>query len=260
MIIMRVLGVLILVSSFLVHIKVVNALTVGPTVTHVKNETRSIATNTTLNESTGGGYIYTYVFDATEQNKRWKAYVGNVTGTLTLDDANSYTIYEWDLGTVAANIYATRNSSTVNWTALNCSWVPTGDYTDRTISQAEDSAMQRSKVDNITATFDARNHSAFKIGDNTLAANTCYTLLPYVNNSQQTDSSNLYFEELLLYDSIHVGQGKVVYGVSVEDNVHGYNGNDPADNATYDFQMLVPEVGLSSWTSSTAYYFYVELL
>ena len=42
----------------------------------------------------------------------------------------------------------------------------------------------------------------------------------------------------------------------IEQNADGYRGQL---GETYDFQMIVPEVGLDSWTSSTAYYFYVEL-
>jgi hypothetical protein len=64
-----------------------------------------------------------------------------------------------------------------------------------------------------------------------------------------------------LYDGTNLTDysAGVIYAALIENDVSGYNGNDPVDNTTYDFQMLVPEVGTDTWTSSTAYYFYVEL-
>ena len=90
-----------------------------------------------------------------------------------------------------------------------------------------------------------------------------------MNDSVNTNDD---FEEVLLYDGGYQGSNvsngginqtnntnfkNIVYASIIEEDAHGYRGN--ADNQTYDFQMLLPEVGLSSWTSSTPYYFYVEL-
>ena len=244
---------------FLLSLKLAIASFVGPTATYVKNETRATLTNASLNESTGGAYIYTYVFDAVEQNQRWKAYVGNVTGTLTLDDANSYSIYDWDLGTINGRVYATRSSATVSWTSVNCSWGFTGNFTNMTVLQSEDTSLQHTRKDNITNTFDnQRNHSAFSVGDNAIPADSCYSIFTFVNNTRQTTTT--YFPEVVLYDGTNETNGKVIYAAIVENDKRGYNGNDPVDNATYDFQMIVPEVGTDSWSSSTPYYFYVELI
>ena len=54
----------------------------GPIVTLISNETKSAAPATKIN--TTGGSITIMRLNATTQNPRWKAYVGNVTGTLTL--------------------------------------------------------------------------------------------------------------------------------------------------------------------------------
>ena len=57
-------------------------------------------------------------------------------------------------------------------------------------------------------------------------------------------------------DSVHNNgdstNGDIVYATILEQDAQGF------DNNQYDFQMIVPEVGLT-WSSSTAYYFYVEL-
>ncbi len=243
---------------FLINVQISLSVPIGPTVTNIRNSTRVTLTNTTINDSLGGGYIYTYNFDAIEQNKRWKAYVGNITGTLTLDDASGYSVYDWAISTTNARIYATKNSSTVNWTNINCTWGFNGNYSNKTIINREDASMQHTRLDNITATFNQRNHSSFMVGDRLISQDSCYSVFTFVNNSRQT--STTYFEEVLLFDGSSETNGKVIYAALAESDARGYNGNDPAQNSTYDFQMILPEVGTDSWTSSTAYYFYVELI
>ena len=78
-----------------------------------------------------------------------------------------------------------------------------------------------------------------------LVLNAVYSVVSKKNDSNQ--SSN--FEEILLHD-----KDDIVYATIIENDAKGYRPNE-----TYDFQMILPEVGLASWTSSTAYYFYVEL-
>ena len=171
--------ILVLSSIMAIIIITVNATPVGPTKTQIKNETRTIPTNTSINESTGGGYIYTYTFDSTEQNQRWKAYVGNVTGTLTLDDANSYTIYDWDLGTVTGEVYATRNDSTVSWANINCS--------NATHINNEELWLNHTNLDdNITATFDEQKHNSFYVGSELIDTNQCFSVHTYVNDANQS--------------------------------------------------------------------------
>ena len=59
------------------------------------NVTATAATYFPDNRSDAGGTITTMVLSAVQQNDKWKAYVGNVSGSLTLDDSNGYTIYRW---------------------------------------------------------------------------------------------------------------------------------------------------------------------
>ncbi len=255
---------LIFAISFALNIllTLVHALPIGPTATLYSNSTRSIATNITINESTGGGYIYTYLLNAVEQNKRWKAYVGNVSGTLTLDDANSNTIYSWDLGAVTGEVYATRNSSTISWTNVNCTWAATSVFnlsavndTNRTIENNENQAMLHTRLDNITATFSQKNHTSFSVGTKSFPANYCYSVRTYVNDTNQDTTDSILFPEIIMTDAVNMSQaGSILYVALIENDISGYIlGN------TYDFQILVPERGSDAWVSSTAYYFYVEL-
>ena len=233
-------------TCIVIFLSLVYAAPVGPSATLVESRTRAIPGNATINESTGGGYIYVHTFDVLEQNKRWKAYVGNVTGSLTLDDASGYTIYDWDLGTVTGEVYATRDIDTVNWTGITCANI--SHLTD------EDSAMSHTRIDSINNTFNgsSKNHPAFLVGPIDIPQDDCYSILTYVNDTAQ--STTEYFPEIVLYDN----DSKIVYATKMENNLPGFDGANNSVNNTYDFQILVPENGQSS-SSSIAYYFYVEL-
>jgi len=213
---------------------------VGPIVSNNYSVTATPTSAAMIN--TTGGSITTMVFNVTAQNIRWKAYVGNVSGTLTLDDANNHTIFDWSLSNVAGEVYATRSSQAVSWSNLNCS--------NSTHIYNEEIAMNHTDIfDNISATFSAKKHDLFYIGTKQIGQDACYSIHTFVNSTNQ--SSN--FEEVLLYDGTNSTNGHFVYSTMLEQNSQGF------DNNYYDFQMIVPENGLSTWSSATPYYFYVEL-
>lgn len=212
---------------------------VGPDgYTSVNNETKGTVSSRMWNIS--GGYISTFNLTATTQNDRWKAFVGNMTGSFTLDDASGSTIYDWTVSTVTGRVFATRNSSTINWGSVTCS--------NETYLNTENTAMgHNSSDDNITATFNTTagaTHDAFYVGTTLISANSCPTLNTYRNNASQ-DS---YFEEIALYSN-----PSIIYATILENDIVGFDGN------RYDFQMLIPENGSASWEGAVAYYIYVEL-
>ncbi len=211
----------------------------GPIVTLVSNETKSAAPATKIN--TTGGSITIMKLNATTQNPRWKAYVGNVTGTLTLDDANDNSIFQWSLTRVTGEVYATRTSGNINWSGVNCS--------NSTHLGLEDVAMNHTNFDdNISRTFNAISHSGFFVGTREIIQNTCRSI--HTLNSSREQSR---FEEVALYDGTNATNGNIIYSAPLQQDAPSF------DNSTYDFQMIVPENGLATWSSSTAYYFYVEL-
>lgn len=212
----------------------------GPTITFIANETKSSAGAAIIN--TSGGTITTVMLNATTQNQRWKAYVGNVSGKLTLDDGNDNTIFDWSLTNVVGEIYATRSSASINWTGINCS--------NSTHIENEERSMNHTNMDdNITATFDELNSRQFFIGTEEILEDTCSAVHTYVNSTSQS----VKFEEVILYDGATPEYGNIVYATPLEQDAFGF------DRSTYDFQMILPENGLPSWRGSTAYYFYVEL-
>jgi len=144
--------IVILVIMLSLSAKFIFAIPSGPTITFIANETKDPASATLIN--TSGGSITTVILNATTQNLRWKAYVGNVTGTLTLDDANNNSLFDWELTSIFGEIYSTRASGSINWTGINCS--------NSTHISNENIAMNHTnKDDNITATFDDLTHQGF---------------------------------------------------------------------------------------------------
>ena len=209
----------------------------GPSViTGIANKTKTPTSGGQLN--TSGGIISVINLNASTQNLRWKAYVGNVSGTLTLSDAASNAIYNWVVTQNNGEVYATRSSGTPLWTNVSCA--------NRTIMETENLALgQTSPDDNITRTFNGTTHNAFYVGINRILANACPTTNTYINGTAQ-DSS---FEEIVIYDGT-----TVLFATNLEQHVAGY------DLSKYDFQIILPENGTVGFSSFTPYYFYVELL
>ncbi|RME52107.1 hypothetical protein D6783_05840 [Candidatus Woesearchaeota archaeon] len=182
------------------------------------------------------GNVTALTIDALSVTRFWQGFYGNITGTITLDDANNNTMYNWSIATPQGEVYATRNSS-VSFTSVSCA--NAGNIT------AEGTAIGQtgSEADYISNTFNQQSHPQFSVGTTTITANTCNSTNTYVNDAAQ--SSNFY--EVLLTDSA----GVFIYATIIDADTTGFDGG------TYDFQMLVGEDGTDSAT--TPYYFYVEL-
>jgi hypothetical protein len=234
----------------------------GPSdITDITNETKGDTAGTERNETEGAGYIYTIAITTTSQNQRWKAYVGNVTGTLTLDNAAGSTIYDWTLSSsIAGRLYATRTSTTPSWTTINCTWAFASGLYDagnanetenRSIEEDENIELNQLRADdNITTTFNETNHTSFWVGDTQIPENYCYNTNTYINETRHGgDQYADTYDEIILFDGT-----LPIYTTKLENDHIAYN-----ETYTYDFQILLPEDGTEGFQSSTAYWFYVEL-
>ncbi|MFH1182233.1 MAG: hypothetical protein V1702_04700 [Candidatus Woesearchaeota archaeon] len=233
-----------LIAVFIVGIALMSVFTsatpAGVTIIPIRNETSTPRAASFVN--TTGGTIATVNLNGSTQNVRWKAFVGNVSGALTLDDAYGSTVYDWTASAPSGEIYAARSSATLNWSVIGCA--------NSTHLSMEDFAMNHTnKDDNISRTFSTKVHNQFYVGLVQIAQNACYSIHTYVNDSSQSSR----FEEMVLYDGTNLTNGNVVFSTILELDKYGYN------NQTYDFQMILPERGIDGWSSSTAYYFYMEL-
>jgi hypothetical protein len=183
--------------------------------------------------------ITTMLLNSVQQSSRWKAYVGNVTGSLTLDNPLNYTIYSWDLTSLTGQVYASRFGN-LTWSSVSCA--PAGLITN----ESTFFSMTNSHPDKINSTFNWSIHKTFSVGTNTITTNTCNSTVTYMNDTRQVPTTASPFQEVLTQDA----NGYLVYMTDISDNTQGY------DNTTYDFQMIVPEAVSGG---ATSYYFYAEL-
>jgi len=213
------------------------AVPVGPdSLNSISNQSKTANGAAEFNIS--GGNIATFNLTARIQDPRWKGFIGNVTGSFTLDDSSGSTLYDWQLSTLTGRIYSTRNGSTIDWSAIKCA--------NLTTLNAENSALNLTNPDdNLNQTFNLTgSNPAFYVGSVPIGANSCPTLNTYVNNASQTN----YFYEMALYTA-----PSIVYATVMEPGSVGYDGDK------YDFQAIVPDNGSPGFSGSTAYYLYIEL-
>ncbi len=204
----------------------------------------------------------------------WQGFVGNASGTITLDDASNYTLYDWSIASPEGEVYATY-LTTVTWTTGNIlcwNWSKSEVYlqlnelegwgtTGAKPAQTKSLGVADQDVDGVNETFTcdtcdfkatSTTHTSFYVGGQ------------YINGSGMNGpcpSTKLYngtreeiFEEVLLYQDVTgTGDDGIIYASLLQNSINGY------DNSTYDFEMLVGEDGHSGDIIDTVYYFYVEL-
>lgn len=216
------------------------ALPVGPSI--LFNSTTNATVRPAAAITTAGGTFTTLLLNTTAQTYRWKAYVGNVSGKLTLADATNKSIFDWTVTSVTGEIYATRSNTAIDWASVVCA--------DNTLIGNEDSYMNMSIAgpDTINKTFNNTVHKTFFVGTTKIQNSTCRAIATYVNGAPQTPSENAVFQEILLKDA----SSNLIYTTLVNSSTIGYN------NQRYDFQMILAENEYNP--TPTNYYLYVELI
>ncbi len=208
----------------------------GTTITF--NQTDAPEGASPASRTDSGGSITTLVVDALQQNPRWKAYIGNITGSLTLDDSGGNTIFNWalDQSEITGEIYSSRNDS-VSWTNIQCA--------ANAMITTEESflGMSSAAPDSISNTFNETTHPALTIGTVNILANTCNATSTFVNDARQPQAT-ADFPLILLDDTTNL-----VYVSPINPETTGYDGS------TFDFQLILA----NNPSSTTPYYFYVEL-
>jgi hypothetical protein len=206
------------------------------------NETAGVPTTTPSNRSDARGTITTIILDSVQQDQQWKAYVGNITGKLSLDDAAGNTIYDWALAGVnkSGEVYVTRHASP-NWANISCA-----SASNITVEE-EFHNMTATQTDSISSTFSVLSHAAFYVGTTPIGNNTCPSTATYVSSLAQTLDGTQVFQELILRDNAD----QIIFTTLVTGNYSGF------DDLSYDFQIIVPESDVK--TEPTLYYFFTEL-
>lgn len=232
---------LLLFVSLLAIASFVLAVPSGPTITYISNSTSPSSGIGSERSSDEGGTITILTLNTTQQNYGWKAYVGNVSGKLSLDDVNNWTIYDWSTSITTGEVYVSRNQ-TVDWFSVNCT-----NYTEKLAEDTFFSNNQQAE-DSINVTFASTIHKPFIVAGRPIQNSSCYSTATYVNDTAQIlNETTSMFQELLLSDD----DGNMAYTTIMEIDQTGY------DNKTHDFQLIVAETQASQ--IPTLYYFYVEL-
>ena len=189
----------------------------------------------------------------------WQGYYGEVTGTITLDDANNNTMYDWGLAEPQGEIYAS-NGSIVTWANIQCLNYSGDGAAEINLSIVEGMfGLASDDVDGVNETFDvsgllsddATQHPIVYVGTYTIGAGTCPATDTYESDAQGSTD----FIEVLLTDT-----DSIIFTSIIENDVVG---NDTEitgfDSLTHDFQLLVGEDGHDGDDTTTPYYFFVEL-
>jgi hypothetical protein len=210
----------------------------GTTIT--SNSTNLGRTFAPANRTDAGGTIITLDLDTVQQDQQWKAYVGNISGSLTLDDSDGDTIYKWslDASAVTGEIYASRSNS-ISWSSAECSNYAT--------IQSEQTALSinDTNTDSIKNTFNYTVHPSFSVAGRTITQNSCNATSTFVSSTRQNQAT-ADFPVVLLYDTTNL-----IYATLITQDKTGYTGS-----STYDFQLIVAD---NPSVTSTTYYFYAEL-
>lgn len=223
----------------------------GPTIQNGTSER-----NTNEADSSTGTPIEAWAGNATSLTlnssvitDRWQGFYGNVTGTIILDDASGYSLYNWPLTSAEGEIYAVNSSTTPNWDNLICfnfTGMP-ADY-NMTLGDLQGGlGMTSTEPDNVNNTFNMSFTGSFTIGStNTIDRDSgCSAVSLYVSDAHD----EVKFNETILMTN--ASDDTIVYVSILEQDATGFSG------ASLDFQMIVGDDG--SDTATTPYWFYMEL-
>lgn len=193
----------------------------------------------------------------------WQGYFGNITGTIQLADAGDNQMYNWSLASPQGEIYASTSNS-ISWPNIQClNFSATGTYgaeagNGGTTSQYGTNLTQFEElfgiapddVDGVNETFNligAGTHDLFYTNNLEFSEGECQSTRLFSNIGA---GENDKFEEVLLYEPT---TQSIVFTSLIDEDVLGFDGR------SHDFEMLVAEDGHGTDTSTTPYYFYVEL-
>ena len=202
------------------------------------SSTRNLSTTPDRTVNALAGNVTQLTIDAIAITEGWAGYYGNVSGHITLDNAQNETFYNWSLTTLSGEVYATTAASPT-WSTIKCA--------NDTEVAAEETAlnMNANDPDSVSNTFlNATYHPAFDTGAKQFAADTCFA----TNAFDATGSQTSKFFNVALSDG-----SNFIYSTLMNDSVTGFDGG------TWDFELLVGEDGHGGDTSPTQYYFFVEL-
>lgn len=235
----------------------------GPNTLNISGSGRNPANTEPIAVTAKAGNITALVIDGTRVTESWQGYYGNITGTITLDDSNNFTMYDWSLPNPQGEVYASNHSS-VTWESVYCmnlshkrplggdSTTASGSiYYNINMTQIElNYGINLTDKDGLNETFNDTytDPTGFRVGSVTIDyEDGCSMTHPYL-----TQLYNTAWQELLLTDNT-----SLIFTAIIRDNADGFQ---DGSNDIMDFQLMVLENGhYGSEDAVSTYYFFVEL-
>jgi hypothetical protein len=240
-----ILVIILVIALALLSLKVLAADPTGPeSIERGADERRPTADPIAVQAQAGN--VTALTINATKITSRWQGYYGNITGTITLDDANNATMYSWEIASPQGEIYAVNDSTTPTWGDIVCfNFSKTSAEQNVTLSGLQDSlGMNSTDADTVNKTFNHTFKGSLTVGSVTLTEGDGCQVVS-LNVEDKYDAAK--FNETILTDNTT----KIIYTALLEQDATGFQGSN------LDFQMIVGENG--DTTEATSYYFYVEL-
>ena len=214
--------------------------------TQVSTERRTPLPASTL-ESVAGN-VTQLTITGTTVTQAWAGYYGQISGVLTLDNADNKTLYNWSLTHPEGEIYASTAAVDFRESNVFCYNYTEKFAADLSLQEYEASlSISDSDADGVNETFTfGLAHNSFYAGYNAISANSCAAVHLFGGSGAPSED----FQELLLYDNT---SKNVVFATLINTDKPGFTGD------SYDFEMILAEDGHSGDTTPTTYFFYVEL-
>ncbi|MBN1503409.1 hypothetical protein JW930_07760 [Candidatus Woesearchaeota archaeon] len=226
--------------------------------THIKTETLNTSQISVSNWWAYAGNVTQMDLYGLSVTKHWQGFFGDITGTIVLDDAQNWTMYDWPNLEPKGEVYAVNTSTTPTWSNVECFNFTDLNGATGNLTDVENSYnITFNDVDGIDETYNMTTHPDFSIGtDHSIDANTCPSTYTHINDLWQDDK----FVQLLLQD----GERPIFMTIIENDDEGNNTGVGGFDTVDHDFQLLVPEDG-TSWDTGeinrnpTRYWFYLDL-
>lgn len=256
------LGMIFLIASYVLAAD--SSVPYGPNSLNVTESGRYANFSDPIPLEAEAGNVTALTIHSTTVTKSWQGYYGNVTGRITLDDADNMTLYDWQNPDPKGEIYAS-NGSAVDWSNVYCMNVSSvrpantglttesgGIVYNTNGSQIElDFGINLTDWDGLNETFNDTytDPTGFKVGAITIdTLDGCSMAHPYTNETYMENE----WQEVLLSDN-----ESLIFTSILRENADSFK---EGINHRADFQMLVLENGHVGHESiTTTYYFYVEL-
>jgi len=169
-------------------------------------------------------------------NIHWAGFYGNISGNLSLQNANGDVFYSWvGIGTPEGEVFAS-NTSSVSWSTVNCT---NSTHIDSINAYLNISGSSR---DSVNETYYANSHPAFSVATQAIPANACNSTNAYSNSVLDAGL----FYQILLADSNSIP----VYVALMNASSAAYDGSP------VDFELLA---GVPNGPAAFSLYFFMEL-